>query len=144
MRVYLLLVTCFVLLALQDLCQCSPHLSFNGQTLSNNSDLDIHQVGTSDTNSVQCHTHLVINCCNDSRFESSWYFPNGTKLPWSGAFYQSHKDGQVDLKRNGTAGYPTGKYQCCVMTNSSPSCVEVHVIHRGHSICLGVNLLYNI
>ena len=126
MRIALLLVT-WLVPALQEPCKSVPHVLFMGKTLANHSHLDIHLVGSSDSTSLQCHTGLE-SICDDSS-SRDWHFPNGTVLPSSGEyFYQSHRDGGVDLKRNGTASAPSGTYQCCVVNNSSVlSCVEVHI-----------------
>ena len=64
-----LLALC-LLCVLEVDCQTSPHLSF-GSVLPNHSYVDLGMVGTTLSNSVQCHTDLSDN------HNGQWYFPNG-------------------------------------------------------------------
>ena len=100
--------------------QTFPYVSFNGQTLANNSYVDLSLVGTSGSESVQCHTDFS-TCCNSEQgaHRGDWYFPNGTRLlhPGSGDIYESRLPQRVDLRRNhGTS--PTGIYHCDISTNA--------------------------
>ena len=64
-----------------------PYVSFMSQTLANHSYVDLSQVGNdgSGSNSVQCHTDLDTCCTSgDGGHRGDWYFPDGTRLPFSG------------------------------------------------------------
>ena len=89
-----------------------------GQPLANHSYVDISKVGTSDSNTVQCHTDLS-TCCGSSQgsHRGDWYFPNGTRLPFSGGITERRGAQRVDLLRySGTA--PIGMYRCDIETNT--------------------------
>ena len=58
-----------------------------GQTLANHSYVDISLVrdDSSGSDSVQCITDLDTCCTNtDGPYRGDWYFPDGTRLPFSG------------------------------------------------------------
>ena len=88
-----------------------------GQNLTNHSYVDLSLVGTSGSDSVQCHTDLG-TCCSGSQgwHRGDWYFPNGTRLQFSGVF--EYREAQrVDLRRHNSAISPTGLYRCDIATN---------------------------
>ena len=100
-------------------CQTFPYVSFMGQTLANNSYVDLGQVGTTDANSLTCHTDLA-TCCSSLQgpHRGNWFFPNGTRLPISGVDYESRSAQLVQLRRNSTSNGPWGIYRCDIPTNS--------------------------
>ena len=79
----------------------SPYVSFMGRTLVNHSYMDLSLVGddSSGSDSVQCHSDLSA-CCSGSQGprRGDWYFPDGTRLPFSGGgdVYESRGDQRVD------------------------------------------------
>ena len=107
-----------------------PYLSFMGQNLSNNSYIDISQVGDDyhhhhyyyyGNDSVQCHTDLS-TCCSGAQgiHRGDWYFPNGDRLPFPSNNYpppifESRLAQRINLHRSSGTG-PTGIYRCDVET----------------------------
>ena len=100
------------------LAQTFPYVSFRGQTLANHSYVNFSLVenDASGSDSVQCHTDLI-KCCNSTAgsHRGDWYFPNGTRLPFSTdspkpAVGESRGNQRVDLRRKkqGTSGI----YRC--------------------------------
>ena len=99
--------------------QTFPYVSFGltGQTLVNHSYVDLSTVGSDYVrNSVQCHTDLG-TCCSDSQgpHRGDWYFPDGTRLPFSGDMFEGRGAQRVDLRQTSTTG-PTGIYRCDIST----------------------------
>ena len=100
-------------------CQAEeyPQVTFMGNALANHSYLDLSLVGTSHSDSVQCHTD-VETCC--TRYQGHgrgyWTFPNGTVLPSSVAIYQRSHAQRVDLYRN--SGSDSGIYCCNITVNT--------------------------
>ena len=65
---------------------------------------------------VQCHTDLS-TCCSglQGSHRGDWYFPNGTRLQFSGDIYEGRGAQRVDLRRaSGT--WPTVIYRCDIST----------------------------
>ena len=112
-----------LLLCLVDVhSQTFPYVSFYGDTLANHSYVDLSEVGSDDfgSDSVQCITDLS-TCCrgSDGVHRGDWYFPNGTRLPFSGNgdIYEQRVTGIVDLRRRNNANSPpTGIYRCDIPT----------------------------
>ena len=82
-----------------------PYVSFMGENLPNNSyAVDLRDVGTTPSDSVQCHTNLS-TCCSGTQgptHRGDWYFPNGTRLQFSmddGDIYEARGAQRVDLRR---------------------------------------------
>ena len=97
--------------------QSFPHVSFMGQTLDNHSYVDLSLVGddTSGSDSVQCITDLSTCCANtEGPHRGDWYFPNGTRLPFSGDITQNRGSQRVDLHRRNSANSPVGIYRCYI------------------------------
>ena len=91
----------FTLLSLVHCQQTYPHVSFMGQNLTNHSYLDLSLVGNErdGSDSVQCHTDLN-TCCSSAQghYRGDWYFPEGTRLPFSGDIYEGRGPHTVDLQ----------------------------------------------
>ena len=102
--------------------QTFPYVSFMGQTLANHSyvDLSLVESSGSGSDSVQCHTDLTI-CCRDVHgvHRGDWYFPNGTRLPFSigGYIYEAREAQRVDIRRWNSVTSPVGIYCCDIPTN---------------------------
>ena len=110
------LLLLFLLSLVEVHCQQTfPYVSFMGQTLVNHSYVDLSTVGNSN-NSVQCHTDLS-TCCSGSQgpHRGDWYFPNGTRLQFSGDVYEARGAQRVVLHHT-TATGPTGIYRCDIAT----------------------------
>ena len=110
--------------------QTFPYLSFNGQTLANHSYVDLSLVGndSSGSDSVQCHTDLSTCCSAEQGFHrGDWYFPNGTRLPFSGGIFQSRWRERVDLRHRSHVTSSTGIYRCDIPTNTVPSYADTSV-----------------
>ena len=117
--------------------QAFPYVSFMGQTLNNNSYVDLSLVGSNSngSDSVQCHTDLS-TCCRyiEGIHRGDWYFPSGNRLEFlQNDIYQRRAAQRVDL-RNTHAPGPTGIYRCDVPT------VSVHDGDVRKTVYLG---LYN-
>ena len=115
MAVVNIAVVC-VWLCLSVHCQAEeyPQVTFMGNDLANNSYLDLSLVGTSHSDSVQCHTN-VGTCCSryQGLYRGDWTFPNGTPLPFHGDIYERRYDQRVALYSN--SGSESGIY-CCNIT----------------------------
>ena len=98
--------------------QTFPNVSFMGQTLANHSYVDLSLVGDY-YNSVQCHTDLG-TCCRDIHgvHRGDWFFPNGTRLPFSGDgdIIEDRTAQRVDIRRTNSATSPVGIYCCDIPT----------------------------
>ena len=100
--------------------QIFPRLSFMGQTLANNSYVDLSQVGDdlSGSDGVQCITDLT-TCCTglQGSHRGDWYFPNGTLLDFTWNIRKSRGDRNAFLRhRPDTPNSPTGIYRCDIPT----------------------------
>ena len=99
--------------------QTFPYVSFMGQTLANHSYVDLSLVGDDYFGSygIQCRTDLN-TCCSstDGNHRGDWYFPNGTRLPFSGNVYEARRDQRVDLRHSNSATSPAGIYHCDIPT----------------------------
>ena len=100
-------------------CQAEeyPQVTFMGNDLANHSYLDLSLVGTSDNDSVQCHTD-VGTCCNAGwgLDRGDWKFPNGTRPPWHGDIYERRHAQRVDLYRK--SGSESGIYHCNITVST--------------------------
>ena len=100
--------------------QTFPHVSFMGKTLANHSYVNIRN-DFSGSDSVQCITDLT-TCCKgtDGPHRGDWYFPDGTRLPFSGDgdIYEQRESQRVHLRRRNSAKFsPVGIYHCSIPTN---------------------------
>ena len=59
------------------------------------------------------------SCCSSGqgRHRGDWYFPNGTRLPFSGSIQEARVAQRVDLRRN-IANSPSGIYRCHIPTDA--------------------------
>ena len=96
--------------------QTFPYVTFMGQTLANNSYVDLSLVGTSDSNSLQCITNLM-TCCSSAQgaHRGDWYFPNGSMLQFSGDVFEVRGAQRVDLRSGVSPSH--GIYCCAISTN---------------------------
>ena len=109
-------------------CQTAPYISFMGQTLDNNSYIDINEVGRPDFSGgegVQCITDLD-TCCSGTQggHRGNWFFPNGMQLPNPAMdidTFQSREARRVELRSNNNANSPVGIYRCDIPTNADIS-----------------------
>ena len=71
----------------------------------------------SGSDSVQCITDLR-TCCRgaDGFHRGDWYFPDGTRLPFSGSIYEYRVSQRVDLRRRNNPTSPVGIYRCDIPT----------------------------
>ena len=115
--------------------QTFPRLSFMSQTLANNSYVDLSLVGRPDIGGgegVQCITDLS-TCCSgvDGPHRGDWYFPNGTRLPFSSSVidtFEVRETQRVDLRRNSGVNSPTiGIYRCDIPTNAVHDDTDISV-----------------
>ena len=100
-----------------------PHVTFMGNTLSNNSYVDLSLVGENrNSDTVQCHTDLD-TCCRSSQGinRGDWFAPdNDTRLPFPNEnpvnFYEDRQAQVVHLRRKNNASGPSGIYRCNIGT----------------------------
>lgn len=100
-----------------------PYISFMGQTLANNSYVELKFVGNDSNgyNSLQCHTDLG-TCCSRAQgsHRGDWYYPNGSRLQFRGGFFEVRSDQVVILRKLTGIVMPSGIYRCDIPT------AEVH------------------
>ena len=119
-----------------------PYVSFMGETLPNNSYVDLSQVGddVSGNDSVQCHTDLE-TCCssNEGLYRGHWFTPGiEDSVPYSDsspdvAYYEVYAAQRVDLRRRTGSDMPPGKYRCDVLTSGNQlvmQSVYVRILYR--------------
>ena len=103
-----------------------PYVSFRGEILPNHSYVDLNLVGRPGAggDDVQCHTDLQ-RCCTTAEGPGPpsgyWYFPNGTRLPFSTNFvsvFESRGAQQIALRRNPVITPTSGIYRCVIPTNA--------------------------
>ena len=102
------------------------HMSFNGTTLANHSYVNLSLVGYDSKGSVLCHTDLF-TCCSGSQgiHRGDWYFPNGTRLPFSGDVYEGRAAQIVELRH--TSKGESGIYRCDIATNAVHDDTDISV-----------------
>ena len=102
--------------------QTFPYVSFMGQTLTDNSYVNLSLVGNEQSggHSIVCHTDLV-TCCSgvEGPHRGDWYFPNGDRLPFPDGsdIVGTRSRKKVYLRRNHGTG-PSGIYRCDIETNA--------------------------
>ena len=105
-------------------CQAQefPYVSFNGETYTNHSYLDLTLVGNMDSNKVVCHTSLQ-TCCSGSQgpYRGDWCFPSGSRLPFLDhdihAITEQRAAQRVELSRINN-GDVSGIYLCSIVTTT--------------------------
>ena len=127
MKFALLLILLWSLVEVHS--QTAPYLTFMGETLPNNSYVDLSALGELDNNNshVVCHTDLT-TCCGGGGINNRgyWYLPNGDVLPGAAG---GAADNPIALKRLGTQAVslirgtgpgdaPSGIYRCVIETNA--------------------------
>ena len=111
-----------------------PYLSFRGHNLSNNSYVNITEIGNNNDNSMQCRSELQGCCQTATPLTGSWSFPNGTELLSSSggqSIYQARATSVAVLRRRNMVITAVGIYCCRIAYNSSdPSTRE--------TLCVGI------
>ena len=102
-------------------CQPAPYVTFMENTVPNHGYVDLGLVGDEldGGDSVQCHTDLTTCCTNtDGPHRGDWYFPDGTRLPFSGIgdIFETRGNQKVYLRRRNNANSPVGIYRCTIPT----------------------------
>ena len=121
MRAIAPLLLCLLSALVEVHSQTVPYVSFMGTNFTNHSYVDLTLVGTSDGDSVQCHTDLS-TCCNRTQGadRGDWYFPNGDRLQFNTEFidiYEVRVAQRVDLRRRNNSE-TSGIYRCTIETNA--------------------------
>ena len=113
--------------------QTFPQVSFYGQTLANHSYVVLSHLGYDYYESVWCHTDLN-TCCSghDGAHRGDWYFPNGTRLPFSGYgdIFESRSAQSVDIRSRNYPTSPVGIYRCEIPTNAVHNDTDTSVRER--------------
>ena len=101
--------------------QTAPYVTFMGETLPNNSYVDLSLVGGfGSSNEVVCRTDLS-TCCHggDGPDRGDWYFPSGDRLPFHGLLVETRQFQRVELFRGHRSGsIPSGIYRCSIETRA--------------------------
>ena len=109
----------------------TPYLTFMGETIPNNSYVDLRQVGQGGTPAVIICNINLSSCCTNSSIHGGWFFPNGTALPDGGIgntnpspIAQRRLDQQrIRLQRgpsnSNISAIPSGIYQCDISISDS-------------------------
>ena len=121
-------IVLFLLFLVEVHCQQTfPFVSFMGQALADHSYVDLSTVGSDNSNSVQCHTDLN-TCCSGPQgsHRGDWYFPDGTRLPFSGDTNEGRGAQRVDLRQTSATG-PTGIYRCDIPTRAVHDVIDISV-----------------
>ena len=91
--------------------------SLNGTTYQNNSCVTLEDIGVGD-NGLRCKTNLTA-CCKppytgeNGSAMGNWFFPNGTKVPSAGAWWDFHRTrGHMVVLLHRTRGGEEGIYHC--------------------------------
>ena len=95
------------------------YFHLNGVNYSNNSIVNIIDIGHGDRDSLLCVTSNI-NCCAVSR-RGEWYFPNMSMVRTQGeggSFYRSRGQSMVRLHQRHNAMMPTGPF-CCEIPDAS-------------------------
>ena len=73
---------------------------------------------TSGSDSVQCVTDLTTCCATEQGpdHRGNWFFPNETRLPFTGDIFEDREALRVDLRRMNSANSPVGIYRCGIPT----------------------------
>ena len=126
-----MIVLCaFVFLLVDANSQTIPYMTFMGQTLPNNSYVDVSLVTdplSTGGEGVQCHTDLTTCCSSDQGMDrGDWYAPDSEdKLPLESednsknSTYEHHGNQIVTLYRRSTAVIQSGMYRCEIAVNGS-------------------------
>ena len=123
--------------------QTFPYVSFGltGPALADHSYVNLSTVGRADDNSdsVVCHSDLQ-SCCSGGQgpHRGSWYFPNGTILPFIGPSAPiglGRNAQRAIIRRNNDATGPTGIYRCRIATNAVHSDTDESV---GETVYVGL------
>ena len=82
-------------------------------------DLGLVENDPSGSDNVQCHSDLGTCCSTDQGVHrGDWYFPDETRLPFSGDISENRVAQRVDLRRRNNANSPVGIYRCDIPTNA--------------------------
>ena len=158
MKFVLLLILLWSLVEVHS--QTAPYLTFMGETLHNNSYVDLSALGELDNNAshVVCHSDLTTCCGGNGRDDRGyWYLPNGDVLP--GAAGAGAADNPIVLKRGrqmvslirgtGPGDIPSGIYRCIIETNAvndpnkSPEDITGEMVYVGVYSTGGISIIHN-
>ena len=116
MRAIAPLLLCLLSALVEVHSQTAPYLTFMGNNIPNHSYVDLNTVEIIENNTLQCHTDLQ-SCCSvtEGPDRGDWYFPNGSKLPFSGDVYEGRGAQLVVLQYTGSGGI-SGVYRCDIET----------------------------
>ena len=141
------LVVCLLLWSLMEVhSQTAPYVTFMGETLPRHAYVDLSLLGSSGSNSVQCHTDLV-SCCSgtEGAHRGDWYNPNGARLGFSSSpddIYEHRIAHRVELHRRNN-GDTSGIYRCDIETSAvnSPDNTARETVYVGLYVTGGILVL---
>ena len=114
-----------------------PYVSFMGETLPNHAYVDLSLVGSSGSDSVQCHTDLR-TCCHSNQgvHRGDWIPPDGEQnLPFannaSADIYEVRGYKRVDLRSRNNADMPSGIYHCDIAVHDDDNITVRESVYVG-------------
>ena len=110
--------------------QTAPYITFMGETLPNNSYVNVSLVGDADSSGagVQCHTDLTTCCSSQQGMDrGDWYAPNGDKLAFHrssilNSTFERRERQKVTLYYRSwfsPSDHQSGMYRCDIAVNGS-------------------------
>ena len=115
-------------------------LEKNFEFISNNSQINIRNVGISPNSSLQCITDRNPCCLNQDPRVGEWYLPHGELVQGTFStteFYSTRgDDGDVSLNRPSEVISPTGRFCCKVADATSMNQTLCVIIGKIRSVCL--------
>ena len=109
------LLLCLLSALVEVHSQTAPYLTFMGNSIPNNSYVDLNTVTGGDSE-LRCNTDLV-TCCTSNQGDDrgDWYFPNGNELGYSTTVAKAETAQRVLLYYKGIGGI-SGIYRCDIET----------------------------
>ena len=108
------------------------YLALRGVFITNNSNINIKDIGQSPNSALQCITDRIPCCFSQDPRHGEWYLPNGQLVQGTTsttAFYRDRGDnGEVSLNRPSDVESPIGLFCCEVpdATNTNQTlCVNI-------------------
>ena len=99
-------------------------MTLNGETVPNNSNVDIQSIGTRNS-ALSCHTDFVA-CCrardtSSTGIKGHWFFPNGSHISHFPIrpYYRTRHAQQIHLNRNRGVEMPIGTFHCEIPVSNS-------------------------
>ena len=110
------------------------YVSLQGNNYSNNSLVNLTEIGDNKTTALICRTNITSCCSNQterSKTKSDWRYPGGnvvqSRRTENESFTRSRGDGTVFLYRENMSLGPIGIYSCEIMIKKTNAKQELQV-----------------